>query len=691
MIYAQAKIETLTKPRVFSRGEKMGCVLAAIFACAAVASPARAQDTRPALNFFGLPGYISVPMARPLPDADLALSFRHSDSRQLGGLAFQITPKLSGAFRYGHVERNDAAFYDRSFDLQYQILEPQNARPGLAIGLRDFIGTGLLSSEYVVATLQPVPNVTASIGLGWGALGAAADFPALISSDRPTWSGLGGEPGFDQWFRGPAALFAGVNWRMRPDLTLSAEYSGEDGDYGGPHGAGMTALGVNYQLANSAWVSGNVDSLGRLGIGLDFVVNPRTAKVASTTVPPTGVATPQPVSIPRLTERLAAQGISLQAIQIQDGTARLRLENQRYRSTAQAIGRTTRVLLAELTPSVAVYEIEMSSGALPAARVVLRRSDLVGVQGQPKVADVNWDPSKITAAEPWASDWLKTTPRVDLKIKPYLAFSLFDPDNPIRGDLGLEAASTIHIAPNLQIDGVLRARVAGNRAGSVRVSDSKLPPVRSDAVRYAQDGDMTVPRLALSYDAILGENLFTKVSVGYLEEMFAGAAVEMLWKPVDSRFAIGLEFGHVWQRDTGFGFGTQDYNYSISTGALSVYYAMTPEYDLRVDLGQYLAGDQGATLALERRFANGWRIGAYATLTDVSFSDFGEGSFDKAIYFTIPIDTVLGRASTTLADIKIQPILRDGGARLNLGRSLYETVRPSHASDLQRDWISFKN
>jgi hypothetical protein len=202
---------------------------------------------------------------------------------------------------------------------------------------------------------------------------------------------------------------------------------------------------------------------------------------------------------------------------------------------------------------------------------------------------------------------------------------------------------------------------------------------------------VTLPRLALSYNANLASNVFSRLSVGYLEEMFAGVAAEVLWKPTNSRLGVGVEVAHVWQRDPGFAFGTGYYDYATTTGFLSLYYAVTPEYDLRLDLGQYLGGDRGGTLAVERRFANGWRIGAYATQTNVSYADFGEGSFDKGIYFTIPLELITGRATTERAEVTIQPILRDGGARLNLGPSLYEAVRPGQAGDLERDWLSFKD
>ena len=109
----------------------------------------------------------------------------------------------------------------------------------------------------------------------------------------------------------------------------------------------------------------------------------------------------------------------------------------------------------------------------------------------------------------------------------------------------------------------------------------------------------------------------------------------------------------------------------------------------QLDVGRYLAGDFGATFALSREFDNGWRIGAFATLTDVSSEDFGEGSFDKGILLTIPIDWVTGQSSRTKLTQVLRPIWRDGGARLYVPGRLYETVRGLHATELDASWGRF--
>ncbi len=77
-----------------------------------------------------------------------------------------------------------------------------------------------------------------------------------------------------------------------------------------------------------------------------------------------------------------------------------------------------------------------------------------------------------------------------------------------------------------------------------------------------------------------------------------------------------------------------------------------------------MAKDSGATLELRRTFANGWQVGVWATLTDVPFDTFGEGSFDKGFYFKIPLHGLFSNNTRSAYSTRMRPIQRDGGQRL---------------------------
>ena len=157
-----------------------------------------------------------------------------------------------------------------------------------------------------------------------------------------------------------------------------------------------------------------------------------------------------------------------------------------------------------------------------------------------------------------------------------------------------------------------------------------------------------------------------------------------MWKPANSRLALGVEANYVRQRDFDQRFGFR--NYTVATGHVSAYYQTRNGFDITVDAGRYLAGDVGATLRVERSFANGWRVGAFATKTNVSAADFGEGSFDKGISLQIPLSALLGRPTRTELSTTIRPVTRDGGAKLDVEGRLYDRLRDSHGASLGDEW-----
>ena len=102
--------------------------------------------------------------------------------------------------------------------------------------------------------------------------------------------------------------------------------------------------------------------------------------------------------------------------------------------------------------------------------------------------------------------------------------------------------------------------------------------------------------------------------------------------------------------------------------------------------GQYLAGDRGVTLDFSRRFKTGFRLGAFATKTNVSSEEFGEGSFDKGFYFQIPVDLFTTRYRTGNIVFGLHPLTKDGGALLYGHNALWGIVGNTARYEFERDW-----
>ncbi|MEY4862175.1 MAG: hypothetical protein RLZ51_270, partial [Pseudomonadota bacterium] len=266
------------------------------------------------------------------------------------------------------------------------------------------------------------------------------------------------------------------------------------------------------------------------------------------------------------------------------------------------------------------------------------------------------------------------TPAFSVGVGPSYQQILGGPDGFLLFKLGAQVDAQWRLAPGTWIAGSADLRVIDNYDRFKYTAPSELPRVRTYAREYATASRFTIPMLQAQQVWALGQGHHLSVYGGLLEPMFGGVGAEWLWRPWNGRVALGLDVNQVWQRDFEQDFGFRDYR--VTTGHVSVYWD-TGWHDLQAKLmvGQYLAGDVGATLDVRRQFANGVSIGAWATKTNVSSAQFGEGSFDKGIYLRVPFDVLLARATPGMANIVWNPLTRDGGARLQRRFTLDELTR----------------
>jgi hypothetical protein len=374
---------------------------------------------------------------------------------------------------------------------------------------------------------------------------------------------------------------------------------------------------------------------------------------------------------------LAKQDILLDALSYDKSELWLYYENGRYREESEAIGRITRVLMADAPPSVEIFHIVPSVGGVPSQEVTIIRSALERViaahetgAGASGAIALSAAPLSNPALDAAASSIF---PRFTWSLDPRLGEHLFDPDKPIQFQIYADLNADVQLAPGL----VLASELTGNIWNDLtftRPPGSVLPHVRTDLLQYLKYGQYGISFLGPIYGTRLAPDVFAEAKLGYLEDMFMGGGGDILWRPEGSRFSFGADLYQVWQRDFNRLFGIQRYN--ILTGHITVYYESPwAGVNYAVHVGRYLAGDYGATFEITRRFASGVEIGAWATFTNVPFSKFGEGSFDKGIIIHIPFEWGLPVYSQASYDLHMPSLTRDGGQRLVNDDSLFEETR----------------
>lgn len=361
-----------------------------------------------------------------------------------------------------------------------------------------------------------------------------------------------------------------------------------------------------------------------------------------------------------------------------------------FRNPAIAVGRAGRIVASNVPPEIEFISLVIVKDGLATNQVTLMRTDLEKAALGQKTLEEMMLNAEIKAVNYHQSKTIvynrKTYPKLDFGIEPKLRQHIGGGDNFYFWQVFGSVSSRLNLTRKWSLSGTLGFDVANNfKKMETYPSNSILPHVRSDIPRYIKDSKHWIDDLSINYITNLAPNWYARASGGIFEMMFAGFGGEILYRSSNRPFAVGLDVNRVRQRDyTGY-FKMLDYQ--TTTGHLS-FYNQWPVYNLEtvVKIGRYLAKDQGATLEVSRKFDSGIIIGIFATKTNVSEEEFGEGSFDKGIFLTVPLDLFTTRSTTGKGNFLWRPLSRDGGQILAIPKPLYNVIAESSSSDLTKGW-----
>ena len=117
--------------------------------------------------------------------------------------------------------------------------------------------------------------------------------------------------------------------------------------------------------------------------------------------------------------------------------------------------------------------------------------------------------------------------------------------------LGGMASADYWLTEHLQIGGGIFGNITNNYSrfkSSTIPIDSTLPHVRTHVRDYARH-NAYVNNLQTNYIKSIGRGFYGQVYGGYLESMFGGIGSEILYRPLDAGWAVGLDVNYVKQRD----------------------------------------------------------------------------------------------------------------------------------------------
>lgn len=646
-------------------------------------------------------GLLQTPTARLGEAGTFRFHWSHVWPYSRGTVIMQPFDWLEGGIRYTDIDNRlygwiagDQSYKDKSIDFKIRLLEEGPWWPQVGLGVRDLGGTGQFSGEYLVGNKR-LGDFDVSLGLGWGYLGARGTFRNPLSSvlgsafdQRTNDVGQGGTVATGSLFRGRTALFGGVQWHTPwRQVWLKAEIEGNDyrsepmqnpQPQSSPLNVGVVwrprpgiDLALGWERGREVMFSLTLDStLARLAV--PKTLDPPLPKRAS-------VVTEMPAG-PQLAQAIEAQtGWQVARIELDSKTAHVHFSDAPGVYRRQAVDRVAQVLDAMLPERVEHFVLHFGQRSLVELNLyTVDRQALVSRATRASSPAASREVVKAAAvgSMPGLGEPLWQAPRARprLSLSPNFGYILGGPDGFLLYQLGAALQAQWPFGDGTWLAGTAAARVIDNYDRFKWPGYSLLPQVRTFQKEYVTTRRLTLPKLQLSHVGQISPSQSYLLYGGLLEPMFAGIGGEWMWRPSGSPFYVGLDVNRVRQRGFEQNFSLRDY--AVTTGHLTGYWNTGWQgLGITASVGQYLAGDRGVTLEVTRTFDNGVVMGAYATKTNVPAAVFGEGSFDKGIFVSVPTDAILPRTTNRYLNVMWSPLTRDGGAKLSRSESLQRLTR----------------
>ena len=613
-------------------------------------------------NNYGVVGTIHTPSARTFEEGVHGATLYIGDPNQTITLSANPFNWLEASFFYTNVtdrpycyEEFDVVcqqdFKDKGFNIKARLKE-QGVFPAVAIGLNDLAGTGIYSSEYIVGSYG-INRTDFHFGIGFGLLnGSDLKFknPFGYLSDRfyersTVTKNIGGSFDAAKYFTGETASpFFGVSHALNNKLLLKAEYDSSvrpglvpfripENDF---------SFGVDYLITDNLSIGVSYERGDYASFKFVYKNNPvKTYQKSEYT---RGDIRQGDNKYTQLINNLEENGIGV----------------KKLTRNANSIGLQ---LTQVIHPNLRVVEDIINQSARDAGITedIVKDIEIANLLAVSEIDD-SYRATSQTIYERSTAKRFSTNTRANFR--PFLASR----EEFFKGAFLVENDTEFIIRENLFFNTNLKYSLADN------LDDLFIPPVdsfpaqvRSDVKDYLKnmkDGGILIGRAQLDYHLTPIKNHHIMMSAGIFEDMFSGVGGEYLYFRPNTNYSFGVDVFKVFKRDYAWRFGLLDYENTMATVNFNYRNYGTIPFDMKVSAGEYLAGDVGYTVEFSRSFYNGVYFGVFATFTDVTTKQFGEGSFDKGIFFNIPI-------YGNLINYTWRPLTKDPGAKLNRRHTLH--------------------
>jgi membrane-associated phospholipid phosphatase len=685
---------------------KLGAVCLSILVVPAC-QVARAE---PSLN--GQSGLIAMPDARIDPDQLWRIGFSVADPYTTLWSSVSILPWLEISGRVNKIsgvpgfdppfEDSYGDYKDKTFDAKIRLLDESRWGPSVAVGLQDYLGTGIFRANYV-ALGKRVGDFDLTLGVGEqridGVFGGVRYAPAWASG----FAAVAEYDAYD-YSHDIGAAVTGVDQREK-GWNIGLEYQ-------------HRLYGLSVARLHDTWALN-----AHLNIPLsekDLV--PKTEEPEPyLEVPPRPTleqwrASPGPRR--HMFGVLHAQGFKSPELRLEGLTLDARLTNARISRMSRAVGRAARILLAlgpvelreiritYLAPStdmaVATYIFfDLDKLSRYFSGMISRRelAHYVAIEYAAPQTETRADlpEDDIDAVVNTSLDYggsgggdfvsfvREDSSQNQFRITPKAEFFFNNKSGPFRYDLYLRGSLDRRLAQGLYLKAALDLTLAEDLSEVRFEWPGQLPTVRTDLDDYNRGQPLKLSRLLVNRFQHPARHVYTRASAGIYEEMYAGVGGQALYAPAGGRWAADVSMDWVIKRDYEGWFGFQDYSTVTAIGSL--HYRMPYGLTLTTRVGRFLAQDLGVRVEAKRRFVSGVEMGAWYTVTNKDEPNYNDPSsteiyHDKGIFISLPLSTLLPRDSRNTTSIALSSWTVDSGQMVVSPGDLYSLLEKPYMSDM---------
>lgn len=674
----------------------------------------RLSDRLPvAYNHLLQGGYFAMPSARMGPDGEIGIGYSHTPPYRNYNLRCQILPCLEVTGNYRIFKGIDdpvltplgfGDFSDKGANFKLALFRPEDSEyklPGLAIGYEDFMGTRAFHARYIVFThVFLKQNLEASLGYGAGRI-------------KGFFGGINWLP-----FRNVS------RWKFLQSLSLAAEYDATPyhQEHIEKHPDGRTSrspinFGVKYRLCDYfdlslSYIRGDAlafsaSAFYNFGYTKGFLpkIDDPLPYATPINIEALSARRPEDVFVQEMIFAFREQGFDVLDIMLTSNChcqkgLRFNVLNETFRLENQVRERLNN-LLAYLMPadieevvvviysegfSIQEYHFQMDSVRQFAAREI-----------GPFELKILSPLREVSLPDACSTTRLFSRRRglfnFELSPRTYTFFG--SATGKFKYSAGLNAAFNGFLQKDVYYS-ILLGYTLFDDIGSFndfdRLNPSQLINVRTDVIRYYQQRGITVEEAYLQKTWNLGRGWYSRLSGGYFEVEYGGAATEFLYYPLRSCWAVGIE-GAVLKKRTYSGLGFTNKirkldgfvptfrHFLGSQYFLNLYYDWKRAHmDFKISIGKFLANDSGVRYEVSRYFPSGLRLTLWYTHTNGHDKINGETYYDKGVAFTLPFDVFYTHSERTRWYYGMSAWMRDVGVRACTGMRLFELINDQRQS-----------